>query len=230
MTMNDNANKVNKIIPSPLERGLQNLLYKTLGKHIPKNMTPNQITIIGAVGGLIGIICSFLATLNMYFLFGTIAGLVCHAICDDLDGYVARTRKMSSKMGAYLDLVTDILHITFLIIGLSFSDVIDFKLAVFVTPLYAFIMFTSMNYILHLNEFLFPRLGPIETHLFFAAIAISGIVLKGKVLLDIKGFGVTLGDIILFVGAVLMYYETIRLQVILFKRLNKLDKSEKNNE
>lgn len=228
--MSNEDKKVEKIIPSILERGLQNFLYRTLGKHIPKKMTPNHITIIGAIGGLIGIICAFLAKIHMFFLFGTIAGLVCHVICDDLDGYVARTRNMTSKAGAYLDLLTDILHITFLIIGLAFSGVIDFRLAVFVTPLYAFIMFTSMNYILHLNEFLFPRLGPVETHLFFVAIAVSGIVLKGRELFAIGEFGVTLGDLIAFVGAAAMYFEAARLQVILFKRLNKLDKEEKNNE
>ena len=228
--MSSENKKVEKIIPSILERGFQNFLYKTLGKHIPKKMTPNQITVIGAIGALFGIICAFLASIHMFLLFGTIAGLVCHVICDDLDGYVARTRNMTSKAGAYLDLLTDILHITFLIIGLAFSGVVDFRLAVFVAPLYAFIMFTSMNYILHLNEFLFPRLGPIETHLFFVAIAVSGIVLKGKALFTLGSFSISLGDLIGFVGAATMYFEAGRLQVILFKRLNKLDKSEKNNE
>ena len=66
--------------------------------------------------------------------------------------------------------------------------------------------------------------------MFFVAIAVSGIVLKGRELFCIGGFGVTLGDLIAFVGALTMYFEAARLQVILFKRLNKLDKSEKNNE
>lgn len=49
MNKEENTNKVKKIIPSKLEKGFQQFLYKTLGKHIPKNMTPNQITLIGAV-------------------------------------------------------------------------------------------------------------------------------------------------------------------------------------
>ena len=32
----ENSGKVKKIIPSKLETGFQQLLYKTIGKHIPK--------------------------------------------------------------------------------------------------------------------------------------------------------------------------------------------------
>ncbi len=222
-TSKQDENKVNKIIPSKLETGLQKLLYKTIGKRIPPNVTPNQITLLGAIGGLIGIICAFLSIISPYFLFGSIFGLVSHLICDDLDGYVARTRNMTSKAGAYFDLLTDILHITFLIIGLAFSGVISFQLAVFMVPVYALMMFTSMNYIMYLREFLFPRLGPVETHLFFAALCVSGIVLKGKALFYIGQFPVKLGDILCTVGALLMYFEMIRLQIKLFIRLKKID-------
>ena len=34
----ENKEKVKKIIPSKLETGFQQLLYKTLGKHIPENV------------------------------------------------------------------------------------------------------------------------------------------------------------------------------------------------
>ena len=53
MNKEENTNKVKKIIPSKLETGFQQFLYKTLGKHIPKNMTPNQITLIGAIRRII---------------------------------------------------------------------------------------------------------------------------------------------------------------------------------
>ena len=61
---------------------------------IPKNMTPNQMTLIGALGGLFGIICAFLSKFNTLFLIGTIIGLLTHIICDDLDGYIARKRNI----------------------------------------------------------------------------------------------------------------------------------------
>lgn len=225
--MSKEEDKVKKIIPSKLETGFQQFLYKTLGKRIPAKMTPNQITAIGALGGLAGIICGFLAKLNPFFLIGTICGLTCHLICDDLDGYVARTRNMTSKAGGYFDLLTDILHITYLIIALAFAGYVSFELAIFLVPVYALIIFTAMNYILYLKEFLFPRLGPIETHLFFAAICIGGMIFGQEAIFTIGEWGVKIADLLLVIGGVPMYFEMIRLQIQLYRRLNTLDKEEK---
>ena len=94
-------------------------------------MTPNQMTLIGALGGLFGIICAFLARINTLFLIGTIVGLLTHIICDDLDGYIARKRNMTSTAGTFFDLITDILHITYLLIGLSFSGIASFEITIF---------------------------------------------------------------------------------------------------
>lgn len=220
----ENTNKVKKIIPSKLETGFQQLLYKTIGKHIPKNMTPNQITLIGAIGGLIGIVSAFLSKLNPLFLIGTILGLLCHLICDNLDGYVARTRNMTSTAGGYFDLLTDILHITYLIIALSFAGFVSFEISIFLVPVYALIIFTAMNYILYLKEFLFPRLGPIETHLFFIVLCIGSMICGNSSIITIMGFGLKFADIVFIVGGIPMYYEMIRLQIQLFKRLSLQDK------
>ncbi|MDE7200925.1 MAG: CDP-alcohol phosphatidyltransferase family protein [Lachnospiraceae bacterium] len=213
-----------KIIPSRLETGVQKFLYRTIGERIPEHVTPNQITLLGALGGFVGIICAALSGWNRWFLAGTICGLACHLICDDLDGYVARTRNRSSKAGGYFDLLTDILHITYLIIALAFAGVIHFHVAIFMVPVYALLMFTAMNYILHLDEFLFPRLGPIETHLFFAVICIMGIVYQGDWAIVFCGYACNPADIVVLAGGLLMYYEMIRLQIQLFQRLNQYDK------
>lgn len=216
--------KVKKIIPSKLETGFQQLLYKTIGKHIPKSMTPNMITLIGAIGGLIGIVCAFLSSINSLFLIGTILGLITHLVCDDLDGYVARTRNLSSNAGGYFDLLTDILHITYLIIALAFSKHLSFEIAIFLVPVYALIIFTSMNYILYLKEFIFPRLGPIETHLVFIAVCIGSIIFGTDPILNINNIHLKFADILFIVGGIPMYYEMIRLQIQLFNRLKKEEK------
>ncbi len=226
----DDINKVNKIIPSKLETGFQQLLYKTIGKHIPKNMTPNQMTLVGAIGGLFGIICAFLSKINPLFLIGTICGLLCHLICDDLDGYIARTKNMASTAGGYFDLLTDILHITYLIIALAFAEFISFEIAIFLVPVYALIIFTAMNYILYLKEFVFPRLGPIETHLFFIVLCIGSIILGTRDIISMMGFGLKFADIVFIAGGIPMYYEMIRLQIQLFKRLSKKDEKERKSK
>lgn len=219
----EKADEVKKIIPSKLETGFQQLLYKTVGKHIPPQMTPNQITLIGALGGLAGIVFAFLAKINALFLIGTILGMLCHLICDDLDGYVARTRKMTSKAGGYFDLLTDILHITYLIIALAFSGFISFRIAIFLVPVYALIIFTAMNYILYLKEFLFPRLGPIETHMFFVILCIGSMIWKQSAVLTLGPLSFTFADLVCIVGGIPMYYEMIRLEIQLFRRLKKQD-------
>lgn len=223
----NNEEKVKKIIPSKLETGVQKFLYKTVGDRIPKSVTPNRITLIGALGGLFGILCAFFSKWVPLLLIGTIFGLACHLICDDLDGYVARTRNMTSKAGGYFDLLTDILHITYLIIALGLAGYVSMEVAVFLVPVYALIIFTAMNYILYLKEFLFPRLGPIETHLFFVVICIGCMVFGGEPLYEIGGFGLKFADMVFIVGGAAMYFEMIRLQIQLYQRLKKLDAAEK---
>ena len=60
-------NTVKKIIPSRLETGFQQFLYKHVGKHIPESMTPNRMTLIGALGGLFAIICTLLTHISPFF-------------------------------------------------------------------------------------------------------------------------------------------------------------------
>lgn len=212
-------NPVKKIIPSRLETGFQKFLYKYVGTHIPKSMTPNQVTLIGALGGLFAIISTFFTYISPFFFIGTLAGLALHLIADDLDGYVARTRNMSSKAGAYFDLITDVLFSTFLILAFGLSPYASIEIMAFAAPVYGIVNVTAMNYIIYYNEFLFPRLGPIEAHITYALIALLSMVIGSDEIFSLFGIGIKAADIIIFVGLIPMYYEMIRLQIQLFKRL-----------
>ena len=88
-------------------------------------------------------------------------------------------------------------------------------------------MFTAMNYIRYLNEFLFPRLGPIETHLLFIVICILGMIFGTEPVLELCNFKFKVADVIFVVGGIPMYYEMIRLQIQLFKRLSVKDREKK---
>ena len=134
---------------------------------------------------------------------------------------------MSSNAGAYFDLLTDILHITYLLIALSFAGIASFEVTIFLVPVYALLMFTAMNYIRYLNEFLFPRLGPIETHLLFIAMCILGMIFGTEPVYEIWNFKMKIADIIFILGGIPMYFETIRLQIQLFKRLSEKDHESK---
>ena len=75
-------NPVKKMIPSKLETGFQQFLYKHVGKYVPKSMTPNQVTLVGALGGLFAIISTVLTNISVFFFIGTIIGLVVHFFAD----------------------------------------------------------------------------------------------------------------------------------------------------
>lgn len=216
-------NPVKKMIPSKLETGFQKFLYQHVGKHIPKWMTPNQMTLVGALGGLAAILFTLLARFTPWFLIGTIAGIVVHLIADDLDGYIARNRGMSSRAGAYFDLITDVLFSTFLLLAFGLSPYCSMTIAAFAAPLYGVTNVTIMNYIIYFNEFQFPRLGPIEAHLSYAAVCVLGMIFRTKAILTIGSISFTVMDILMLVGMIPMYYEMIRLQIRLFRRLKETD-------
>ncbi len=217
-------NTVKKIIPSRLETGFQQFLYKHVGKHIPESMTPNRMTLVGALGGLFAIICTLLTHISPFFFLGTLAGLIVHIVADDLDGYIARNRNMSSKAGAYFDLITDVMFSTFLLLALGLSPYANMEVMAFAAPVYGIINVTAMNYIVYCNEFLFPRLGPIEAHLTYGAVAVLSMIFRGKSFFCIFGMNIMIADIVLFIGLIPMYYEMFRLQIQLFRRLRESER------
>lgn len=214
-------NPAKKIIPSKLETGVQQFLYKHVGRYIPGWMTPNQVTLIGALGGLFAIVCTALTRLSSWFFLG----LAVHLVADDLDGYVARQRQMASRAGAYFDLITDVLLSTFLLIALGFSPYGSLEVMIFAAPVYGIVNVTAMNYILYCNEFLFPRLGPIEAHISYVLVSILSMATHGRVLFTLFGVSFRIADVIVAVGLIPMYYEMVRLQIQLFRQLKKQEKS-----
>lgn len=217
------TNPVKKMIPSKLETGFQQFLYKHVGKHIPKSLTPNDVTLIGALGGLFAVVSTLLANVSPLFFIGTLLGLAIHLVADDLDGYVARSRGMSSRAGAYFDLITDVLFSTFLILSFGLTPYCNMAVAAFGAPLYGVMNVTMMNYIIYFNEFQFPRLGPIEAHIAYAAAAVLAMVFGDREWFFIGSFGIKALDIVMFVGMLPMYYEMIRMAIRLFNRLKEAD-------
>lgn len=214
---------VKKIVPSRLEKAIQQFLYRHLGDRIPERITPTQITLAGALGGLCGILCALLSRFSPYWLAGTVAGIVTHLVCDDLDGYIARKKGMTSRSGAYLDLLTDILHITLLIMALCYAGRISFEAGILLTPVYALIIFTAMNSILYLGEFPFPRVGPAETHLFFIGLCLLCMSAAGTASFTLFTMQIRITDGVFLAGGSVMIFEMVRLQIRLYCRLRKED-------
>ena len=182
------------------------------------------MTAVGALGGLFAIISALLSNLSRWFLIGTIAGLLTHLIADDLDGYVARTRGMSSRAGAYFDLITDVLMSTFLLLAFGLTPFAHLAPAAFAAPLYGIMNVTMMNYIIYFNEFQFPRLGPVEAHIGYISFCILAIIFKNRAVFTLFGIGATIGDVLIVLAMLPMYYEMIRMACALFSRLKGLEK------
>lgn len=217
-------NPVKKLIPSKLETGYQKLMAKLLGPFIPKSMTPNLMTGIGVLGGAFAIVCALLANISPLFFIGTIFGLFVHMTADVLDGYVARSRGMSSRAGAYFDLISDVLISTFLLLAFGLTPFVHLAPAAFAAPLYGVMNVTMMNYIIYYNEFQFPRLGPIEAHIAYSLFCIIAMVLGTRTVFTVFGIGVMAGDILMVVAMIPMYYEMVRMAVTLFRRLKETDR------
>lgn len=196
------------------------------GKYIPEKATPNQVTLVGAIGGLIAIISMFLVNISSLFFIPVILGVITHIVADDLDGYVARRRNMSSKAGAYFDLIVDVVFSTFLVIALGFSGYAHLEIAVFFVPTYSLIVVTMVHYIMHLKEFLFPRVGPFEAHASYIIIAVGCMIFGKSAIITILNLPLSFADLVMIIAIIPIYYEMIRLQIQLFRRLKTIEKSE----
>lgn len=97
-------------------------MEKTIGKGL-SFLSANSWTALSLVFGFVAAI--FIA--NSQFMIGAAIFLIA-AICDAVDGAVARYSKTASKGGAYLDTTADRYVEFFIIAGLFFSALPDFLL------------------------------------------------------------------------------------------------------
>jgi len=103
---------------------LQKILYP-LARLFPK-MSPNVVTVFSL---LIGILASvFFYFGRPSFLIAAVFMLLLSGFCDLFDGILARTHKKVSKRGDLLDHVFDRYIDIFLILGLTYSNLVNIHL------------------------------------------------------------------------------------------------------
>ncbi|HRD69750.1 MAG TPA: CDP-alcohol phosphatidyltransferase family protein [Legionella sp.] len=73
-----------------------------LANYLQTKVTPNQITVLSGVLGLL-----VLPTLLMNYVYFSIFLLILSGICDTLDGTLARMQQTSSDWGSVLDIICD---------------------------------------------------------------------------------------------------------------------------
>lgn len=153
--------RTNDILLGPLERPA----LKWLAAHLPGWVTPDILTGIGVLGGIVIVIGYYLSNYSPYFLWLASLGFVINWFGDSLDGTVARYRDIQRpRYGFFIDHVVDAVVETMIILGLGLSPYVRFELAAM--ALVGYLMLSVMVYIQQIvtNEFRisYGKLGPTE--------------------------------------------------------------------
>lgn len=170
-----------KIIPSPLERGLEQLSYY-LAPLVPMGVKPNQITFAGFGAGIFAGLSFYLASFNKTWLLIAAIAITVHLLLDGLDGAVARQRNLTSKAGYFLDLFLDCLAFIIIPLGVFFSSYDPLKIFVFNGITYALHSLLLIHWVHLRNKWIFPFFGPCEAHLTYIFMAILAFFWSGSVI------------------------------------------------
>ena len=209
-----------KVVPSVLERKFADFNYKFV-KYIPETVHPNVVTTIGIILGMLGAFCFLLSTFSVYFCIPAIIGMIAHIVCDNIDGYMARTRNQKSNRGGFYDIMSDTLVSTFTILFIGISPYCHLLSAALVAPLYGIHMLVTLHYIMLCNEFPFPPFGPFEIHLLFIGTGICNMIFGKITVMHIASTPVYLIDIILTLVLIGTLFEIGKNSFRLFFRLKR---------
>jgi phosphatidylglycerophosphate synthase len=192
------TNEVSKQIPSVLENSFAKLTDRWADR-LPGSLSPNQITAAGLIIGALGAVCFGLASLNRWFFIGAIIGVAAHLIADNFDGFYARKWNKCSKSGAYFDIMSDVLVTTLCLICIGLGNYANFRIVIFLVPLYGIYYITALHSIYLIKVFPFPRMGPFEVHLSFVLIALLNHIF-GTVSFSLGPITLNLTDVIMLGG------------------------------
>jgi archaetidylinositol phosphate synthase len=118
--------RVNDTFLAPLERPA----LQWLCKHMPARMTPDILTVIGVMGGIVMATAYWLCNVNKNFLWIVDLGLLINWFGDSLDGSLARYRRIERfKYGYFVDHTVDITTQTIVFLGLGVSPFVHFNYA-----------------------------------------------------------------------------------------------------
>lgn len=153
--------RTNDILLGPLERPA----LKWLAAHMPGWVTPDILTGIGVLGGIIILVSYYLSNISPYFLWLASLGFVINWFGDSLDGTLARYRDIQRpRYGFFIDHIVDVVVEAMIILGLGLSPYVRFDLAAL--ALVGYLMLSVMVYVQQIvtNEFRisYGKLGPTE--------------------------------------------------------------------
>lgn len=163
-----------KIISS-LTSTKERQLLDWLAVRLPDWMTPNMLTGIGALGGVVAALGYALSNWGRGWLLVACFGLFLHWFGDSLDGTIARKRKIERpRFGMFLDQCVDILTVALIFFGLGLSPWVLFEVACLF--IIGYLMLVSLahlrSHVLGAYDIAFGGLGPTEGRLFLLGVTI----------------------------------------------------------
>lgn len=194
--------RTNDIFLGPLERPA----LKWLAAHMPAWVTPDILTGIGVLGGLIIFAAYFFTNLSPFFLFLANLGLVINWFGDSLDGSLARYRDIQRpRYGFFIDHTVDAVIEVLIVVGLGLSPYVRFDLALI--ALVCYLLLSVMVYIQQIvtNEFRisYGKLGPTEVRVILI-LANTLIFFIGNPKINLVGNLVTVYDSLVILISVIM--------------------------
>jgi len=103
------------MIETYLKKNYQRCLVKPLAKRLPTTITPNMITILGA---LFGVMSGLAIVLHLPII--AVVLLILSGYADTLDGCFAEVSQQQSNFGSILDIVADRIVESAIVLGLYF--------------------------------------------------------------------------------------------------------------
>jgi len=183
-----------KIDNGPLSR-LERWMGQTGANLMPAGVTPNQVTFVSGVFGVLAGVCFGLAGQGKgWFVAGAVLVLL-HWVGDNVDGCLARVRNQTSSAGRFLDIFADALTFTALGLGFALSGHAHFEIVAIAT------LFCLLQYVLTVlwialaRIWPFPAFGPAEALLTVIVMALLMLVVPAN-LVTFRGVSYSLVDIL----------------------------------
>ena len=136
-------------------------------------MTPDILTVVGLIGGVVMAIGFWLCNANKNFLWIVDLGLLINWFGDSLDGSLARYRKIERfQYGYFVDHTVDIMTQTIFFLGLGLSPFVHFNFA-----LLALVGYLHLGVLTNINtavsgvyKISYGKIGPTEVRVFLLGV------------------------------------------------------------
>jgi archaetidylinositol phosphate synthase len=176
-----------------------------MAARLPQWVSPDILTGLGVLGGVIIFAGFILSNVNKYYLALASFGFIINWLGDSLDGTVARYRKIERpKYGFFIDHSLDSLIIAFIFMGAGLSPFVNFEIATFALIGYLLLAIHTFitTYVMGEFKISYAMWGPTEARV----LAIIGNTVMMALLdpfFDLYGYAFTFYDLIaIFIGLV----------------------------